>query len=179
MFVELSNSRVTIKGIHNMLNKYIQAEPKIITNFKIAQNHNNKQLSELNFKFSSNYWIDVSRVDEINSLNEYSIVVVEFKVEFENKETKQWYERYVDQLKTDLATNYDVSKNDIVTKTTFEMGHQKDGILIGKNLQHIVDFISLFPLTRYIMPGLFTIMKFPHFKVKKIISQTAMEINAF
>ena len=100
-------------------------------------------------------------------------------MKFENEETKQLYERYVDQLKTDLSTTYGVSKNDIVTKTTFKFGHQKDGILFGKNMRKIVDFISSFPLTKPIITALLSIINFPRFKVKKVISQTAMEINNF
>ena len=170
----------TAKGIKKRINKYVRAKPKILNRFELARKHKGKQLPDKYFKFSFNYWIDVSRVDEINLLSEYSIVIVEFKVKFENEETKQSYERYVDQLKTDLSTTYGISKNDIITKTTFEMGHQKDGILFGKNLHYIVEYVlKPLPLTRFILPGLFTLVSFPRFKVKKVISLTAMEINTF
>ena len=146
----------------------------------MGQNYaNNKLADDTNHEFPFNYWIDVSRVDEINLLSEYAIVNVEFKVKFENGETKQSYERCVDQLKAHLSTTYGVSKNDIVAKTTFKMCHEKDGLLIGKELRKVVDFIPLLPSTRFILAGLFTIMNFPHFKVEKIISQTAKEINTF
>ena len=173
-------SLIVITSIHNRINNYIQAKPTIMISFELAQKHKEKQLPDKDYEFSFNYWIDVSRVDEINSLSEYSIVNVEFKVKFENEETKQSYERYVDQLKTDLSTTYGISKNDIITKTTFEMGHQKDGILFGKNLHYIVEYVlKPLPLTRFILPGLFTLVSFPRFKVKKVISLTAMEINTF
>ena len=85
----------------------------------------------------------------------------------------------MDQLKTDLSTTYGVSKNDIVTKTTFIIGHVS-GALFGKSLHYIVEYILMpLPLTGFILPGLLTLMKFPHFKVEKVISQTAMEINTF
>ena len=85
----------------------------------------------------------------------------------------------MDQFKTDFSTNFGVSKNDIVSKTTFKLGHQKDGLIFGKNFHYIMDFTLLFPLTRIMTTALLTIMNFPRFKVKKIITQTAIEINTF
>ena len=125
-----------------------------MTSFELAQNHKGKQLPDKNHKFSFNYWIDVSRVDEIHSLIEYSIIDVEFEISFADEDTKQSYERYVDRLKTDLSTTYDVSKNDIVTITTFEM--VLHGLLFGKRFHYIVDLISLFPLTKPIICLLYT-----------------------
>ena len=91
-------------------------------------------------------------------------------------ETKQSYERYVDQIKTDLATEYDVNKNDIVSKPTFKMGDQKEGFMFGKEFYSIMAFISMFPLTGFMIASFLNNMNFPRFKVKKIISQSAMEI---
>ena len=42
-----------------------------------------------------------------------------------------------------------------------------------------MDFTLLFPLTRIMTTALLTIMNFPRFKVKKIITRTAIERNTF
>ena len=123
--------------------------------------------------------MDITRVHEIDSLSEYAIVNVECKVEFADEETKQSYERYVDQIKTDLAAEYDVNKNDIVSKTIFKMGDQKEGFMFGKKFYRITSYISMFPLTGFIIASFLNNMNFPSFKVKKIISQSPMQIETF
>ena len=165
------------EGINRKINEYILTKPEILTSFKLAQNGNKKQLPNKDYEFSFNYWMDIARVHEIDSLSEYSIVNVdnEYKVEFADEETKQSYERYVDQIKTDLAAEYDVNENDIVSKTTFKMGDLKEGLIFGENFYYIV-LILTFPLTRFIISGLLNIMTFPRFEVKKIISQSAVKI---
>ena len=155
----------------------IPAKPEILTNFKLACNHSKKQLPNKDYKFPFNYWMDITRVHEVDSLSEYSIVNVEYYVEFADEETKQSYERYVDQIKTDLAAEYDVNKNDIVSKTTFKIGDQKEGFMFGKKFHCIMSYITIFPLTGFMMASFLKNMNFPSFKVKKIISQSAVEIE--
>ena len=77
-----------VKISHQRINQYIQTKPKILTKFQLSQNQNKKRLQTKDYEFPFNYWIDVSRVDEIHSLSEYSIIDVEFEISFADEDTK-------------------------------------------------------------------------------------------
>ena len=179
IIIQRGFSNNNIFGIQWRIDTLILAKPEILTNFKLARNHSKTQLPNKDFEFPFNYWMDMTRVHKVDSLSEYSIVNVEYYVEFGDEKTKQSYEGYVDQIKTDLAAEYNVNKNDIVSRTTFKIGDQKEGFKFGKKFYCIMDYITIFPLTGFMMASFLNNMNFPKFKVKKIISQSAVEIEAF
>ena len=169
------------KRTKKIIDKYIRDKPQILTSFKLTRNHKEKQLPDKDYEFPFNYWINVSRVD---SLNDHSIINVEFEVSFADEETKQSYERYVDQLKTDLSTTYDVGKNEIVTKTNFKFSMKdslKREILYGYYFKRkFLHCISYLPLANYVTEMILQIFdrfsRINSFKIKKIISDNATEI---
>ena len=110
-------------------------------------------------------------------MNEYSIVIVEFEVEFADAETQLSYDHYVDDRKSSQATINGINKNDIAANT-FKIGEKQDlnrRILYGEDFYSIVYWITLLPLVNFILKSLLTIMNLPHVKV--IVFRSALEIN--
>ena len=80
-------------------------------------------------------------------MNEYSIVIVEFEVEFADAETQLSYDHYVDDRKSSQATINGINKNDIAANTTFKIGEKRDlnrRILYGEDFHSIIYWITFY-----------------------------------
>ena len=81
--------------------------------------------------------------DSNNPLNEYSIVIVEFEVEFADAETQLSYCR---SLCGRPKVN-GINKNDIAANTTFKIGEKRDlnrRILYGEDFHSIIYWITFY-----------------------------------
>ena len=170
------------------MTKFVGEEPGISTSFKfVGYCFTVKELAiaDQNMEFSFDYWMDISAFEEYNKidylLNEYSIVIVDFEVKFADAETKQSYDRHVDALKISLATINGFDISNIVTNTSFTIGGKdlNREILYGKRFHSIMFLLDIFPLTRLVTRSLLAMMNLPRVKVKKIVSQSAIEISNF
>ena len=176
------------ESIYDRVTKFVGEEPGISTSFKfVGYCFTVKELAiaDQNMEFSFDYWMDISAFEEYNKidylLNEYSIVIVDFEVKFADAETKQSYDRHVDALKISLATINGFDISNIVTNTSFTIGGKdlNREILYGKRFHSIMFLLDIFPLTRLVMRSLLAMMNLPRVKVKKIVSQSAIEISNF
>ena len=100
-------------------------------------------------------------------MNEYSIVIVEFEVEFADAETQLSYDHYVDDLKSMALTK-------MILLPIQHLKLVKNGILTEGYCMVKISTQSYIG-SRFILKSLLTIMNLPHVKV--IVFRSALEIN--